>query len=312
MNDVKDKYIRNLKIVSCILIVLIFVLTLVVVDLLSNRFVKTNTNDAYVEVVETYDGFLLGKDVDSDSKYTIKTDDNYKIGDVLYVTYLKDIEKPKSIELVLNKKSEETTDVVSSESKEIKEKVTKNESVVPTTTNVVNTTNEVTTKKVIVNENIDNIVLSYVDSIKTKVDNYSNNENNKKTAKEYFCSIVDFIFYDGTIKGHTFNELSTSAKAKVIYYALILDNKIDNKYPGYKDTLGDKYNDIKAKLIGKYLSLVEYVKVNQPELYEDLKYDFLLLKSSCNFTWSIVSGAFKYVGGNVVNLAKEWYTNFRG
>ena len=311
MNDVKNKYIRNLKIVSCILIVLVFVLTLVVVDLISNRFVKNNTNNAYVEVVETYDGFLLGKDVDNNTKYTIKTSDTFNTGDVIYVTYYKDIEKPKSIELVLTKKTEEEskdTQVEISEVTTTKE-VVNNEVV---TTNVVTTKNNTATKKEIKNENIDSIVLNYIDSVKTKVENYSSNDNNKKTAKEYFCDIVDFIFYDGKIKEHTFNELSTSAKAKAIYYTLILDSKIDSKFPGYKDSLGDKYNDIKVKLVGKYLSLVEYVKNKEPELYNDLKSDFLLLKSSCNLTWNIVSSAFKYVGGNVVSLAKEWYENFRG
>ena len=311
MNDVKNKYIRNLKIVSCILIVLVFVLTLVVVDLISNRFVKSNTNNAYVEVVETYDGFLLGKDVDNNTKYTIKTSDTFNTGDVIYVTYYKDIEKPKSIELVLTKKTEEESKDTQVETTEVSttKKAVNNEVV---TTNVVTTKNNTTTKKEEKNENIDNIVLNYIDSVKTKVENYSSNENNKKTAKEYFCGIVDFIFYDGKIKGHTFNELSTSAKAKVIYYTLILDSKIDSKFPGYKDSLGDKYNDIKVKLVGKYLSLVEYVKNKEPELYNDLKSDFLLLKSSCNLTWNIVSSAFKYVGGNVVSLAKEWYENFRG
>ena len=311
MNDVKNKYIRNLKIVSCILIVLVFVLTLVVVDLISNRFVKSNTNNAYVEVVETYDGFLLGKDVDNNTKYTIKTSDTFNTGDVIYVTYYKDIEKPKSIELVLTKKTEEEskdTQVEISEVTTTKE-VVNNEVV---TTNVVTTKNNTATKKEIKNENIDSIVLNYIDSVKTKVENYSSNDNNKKTAKEYFCDIVDFIFYDGKIKEHTFNELSTSAKAKAIYYTLILDSKIDSKFPGYKDSLGDKYNDIKVKLVGKYLSLVEYVKTKEPELYNDLKSDFLLLKSSCNLTWNIVSSAFKYVGGSVVSLAKEWYENFRG
>ena len=311
MNDVKNKYIRNLKIVSCILIVLVFVLTLVVVDLISNRFVKNNTNNAYVEVVETYDGFLLGKDVDNNTKYTIKTSDTFNTGDVIYVTYYKDIEKPKSIELVLTKKTEEEskdTQVEISEVTTTKE-VVNNEVV---TTNVVTTKNNTATKKEIKNENIDSIVLNYIDSVKTKVENYSSNDNNKKTAKEYFCDIVDFIFYDGKIKEHTFNELSTSAKAKAIYYTLILDSKIDSKFPGYKDSLGDKYNDIKVKLVGKYLSLVEYVKNKEPELYNDLKSDFLLLKSSCNLTWNIVSSAFKYVGGSVVSLAKEWYENFRG
>ena len=314
MNSVKEKYIRELKIVSGILIVLIFVLTLVLVDFISKKYVSDNYKKAYVEVVSTYDDFLLAKDVDGNSKYTIKTKDKYKIGDIVYVTYYKDIENPKTIELVMSKETkEETTEVV-----ETPEETT---TVVAVVTTTKTTKKQVESKKqaeskkeaqLATNENVDSIILNYVESIKTKIDNYSTTESNKKTAKEYFCTIVDFIFYGGEIKGHTFNELSSSAKAKVIYYTLIIDSKIDNKFPGYKDTLNEKYNDIKAKLIAKYISIVEYVKTNEPELYEGLKSDFVLLKKSVGLTWNLVSSALKYVGGNIVSLAKEWYENFRG
>lgn len=311
MKNAKDKYIRDLKIISGILIVLIFVLTLVLVDFISKKYVNDNYKTAYVEVVEKYDDFLLAKDVDNNTKYTIKTKDDYKIGDIVYITYYKDIEEPKTIEFVMSKeRKEETTSVV--------EEVTTTEAIRPieedkkeevTTTKIVE---EKAIAKKTTNENVDSIVINYVESIKTKLDNYSNNESNKKTAKEYFCNIVDFIFYGGEIKGHTFNELTTSGKAKVIYYALIIDSKIDNKWPGYKDTLSEKYNDIKAKLIGKYISICEYVKTNEPELYENLCNDLKLLKKSVDLTWDLVSRALKYVGGNIISLAKEWYENFRG
>ncbi|MCR5483223.1 MAG: hypothetical protein K6E99_02310 [Bacilli bacterium] len=313
MKSVKEKYIRDLKIVSGILIVLIFVLTLVLVDFISKKYVSDNYKRAYVEVVSTYDDFLLAKDVDGDSKYTIKTKDKYKVGDIVYVTYYKDIENPKAIELVMSKETKEDTTEVSIPVEETTTKVVEEVTTKATTKKQVETKNEdKNTTKNATNENVDSIVLNYVESVKTKLDNYSANESNKQTAKEYFCNIVDFIFYGGEIKGHTFDELSSSAKAKVVYYALIIDSKIDNKFPGYKDTLSDKYSDIKAKLIGKYIQVVEYVKTNEPELYEGLKRDFLLLKKSVGLTWNVVSSALKYVGGNIVSLAKEWYENFRG
>ncbi len=312
MKNVKEKYIRDLKIVSGILIVLIFVLTLVLVDFISKKYVSDNYKKAYVEVVSTYDDFLFAKDVDGESKYTIKTKDKYKVGDIIYVTYYKDIESPKAIELVMTKETKEETTSVNTQVEEITTKVVEEITTKVTTKQVENKKETNKETKNTTNENVDSIVLNYVESVKTKLDNYSTNESNKQTAKEYFCNIVDFIFYGGEIKGYTFSELSSSAKAKVVYYALIIDSKIDNKFPGYKDTLSDKYNDIKAKLIGKYIQIVEYVKTNEPELYEGLKNDFLLLKKSVGLTWNLVSSALKYVGGNIVSLAKEWYENFRG
>ena len=58
-------------------------------------------------------------------------------------------------------------------------------------------------------------------TLKKKYDEVNNNSWNdvKDKAKEYFITIVDFIFYDGKIKGHTFNDLSSTAKLKIISIA---------------------------------------------------------------------------------------------
>lgn len=100
-----------------------------------------------------------------------------------------------------------------------------------------------------------------VNYFEKKYDEVNNNSWNdvKDKAKEYFITIVDFIFYDGKIKGHTFNDLSSTAKLKIISIALKIDNKIEEYIPGYKETIssnGSKiYNNVKEKLVTLYLDI---------------------------------------------------------
>ena len=81
----------------------------------------------------------------------------------------------------------------------------------------------------------------------------------KIKLKNILFTIVDFIFYDGKIKGHTFNDLSSTAKLKIISIALKIDNKIEEYIPGYKETIssnGSKiYNNVKEKLVTLYLDI---------------------------------------------------------
>ena len=100
-----------------------------------------------------------------------------------------------------------------------------------------------------------------VNYFEKKYDEVNNNswDNVKDKAKEYFITIVDFIFYDGKIKGHTFNDLCSTAKLKIISIALKIDNKIEEYIPGYKETIssnGSKiYNNVKEKLVTLYLDI---------------------------------------------------------
>ena len=60
------------------------------------------------------------------------------------------------------------------------------------------------------------------------------------SAKGVFISVVDFLFYDGSISGVTFDELTDSGKRKVLEIASNIDSTIENKFPGYKDAISDK------------------------------------------------------------------------
>lgn len=157
----------------------------------------------------------------------------------------------------------------------------------------------------------DDAVLSYIKDKNNEFNNVSNNEDNKKKAKEYFTTLVDFIFYGGKIQGHTFNELSTSAKEKTIYLTLKIDGIIDKNIPGYKNTLSDSYKNAKNDLLANYTDYSTKVCSENKELCDDLKRDTEDLKKSLNITWSIIKDIYneiiKPAGKGSVEKLSNWY-----
>ena len=179
------------------------------------------------------------------------------------------------------------------------------------TTTVVKTTKRTTTKAV-TTEDKDQVILKYFEDQKIATDKGDTSVSFKEKAKNGFITIVDFIFYEGKIKGITFKELKSSTKAKIIYYALLIDNGIDSKFPGYKETLSDKYKSAKAKLIAEFLDLKYEMCSRSEDGCNQASEDFKLLKYSLNLTWDIVKSCFGYIKDLTVPKIKSWYESFRG
>ncbi len=127
-------------------------------------------------------------------------------------------------------------------------------------------------------------------------------------AKEGFINVVDFIFYDKEIKGHTFKELTNTAKLKIISIALKIDNKIDSYFPNYKDKIKGTYTNIKAKLVEKYLEYSQKLceKVGE-QTCNQAKADWEALKNSFGITGEYL----KNLGLTGKDKIKNWYENFR-
>lgn len=137
-------------------------------------------------------------------------------------------------------------------------------------------------------------------------------DNVKNNAKEYFITIVDFIFYDGEIKGHTFNDLSTSAKLKIISIALKIDSKIEDHIPGYKETISSNsskiYNNVKERLVTLYLDISVEICKNHENDCNTAKEIFKDIKDNCRIGWDFVK---KLVSSGTSEL-KEWYEVYSG
>ncbi len=154
-------------------------------------------------------------------------------------------------------------------------------------------------------------VLEYIEQENNTYSSLNNTEDNKAKAKDYFVTLIDFIFYDKPIKGRTFKELSKSAKRKVIYYTLKIDSIIDKNIPGYKDTLSDSYKVAKNQLIAKYTDLSIDVCANNKDLCDDLKKDTEDLKTSLNITLDIIKEIYNEIikpsGTAGIKKLTEWY-----
>ena len=60
-------------------------------------------------------------------------------------------------------------------------------------------------------------------------------------GKSYFIYCVDFLFYDGEIKGIKFDDLTDSAKEQLLLDITNIDSLICFKYPNYKDEIKEGY-----------------------------------------------------------------------
>lgn len=153
------------------------------------------------------------------------------------------------------------------------------------------------------NSSADPQVLSYFNDLKNDIDS----SNIKDNIKSSFITVVDFLFYNGKIKGYAFNELSNSAKLKVLAIALYFDKKIEEYYPGYKESISSStskvYTSIKAKIVTTYLNLTTTICTNNSELCSDAKEGFSDIKENFGLTWSLI----KDIAGDGLDNLKNWY-----
>lgn len=139
-----------------------------------------------------------------------------------------------------------------------------------------------------------------------------NNSNDQNALKEGFVKIVDFIFYGTEINGYTFKSLTNEAKLKIMSLALSLDKKVEEIFPGYKETISNGaktvYNNVKGFVVELYLDTVTMVCEKSPNSCELAKEGFANLKMSFGITWDLIK-SFTNIG---VEKLKEWYEIFRG
>ena len=326
MDDKMKAY--GLGVISAILLILSFI---GVISLI-NGFNKDDETQSYSELYATVysvgNGEIVVDPIDEeiDGNITIKTDEKFKKGDFVLID-------GEEIKVIAKADEFETTQVAQS----LTTSKTTTERVIPTTSSTVTTkgkttttkngvtTTKKTTKKTTVSttkktttakKDKDTAVLDYVESVNNDANKVSGSDATfGQKVKTNFIKIVDFIFYDTEINGVKWSELTASAKAKVVYYTLKIDNKIDEKFPNYKENISNKYNDLKAKLIAKYLDITNTICSNsEHDEYHCgiVKQDFQLLKDSVGITWDVVVNAFKYGYDKSTAYLKTWYETFSG
>ena len=164
--------------------------------------------------------------------------------------------------------------------------------------------------------NKDNTIINEMDNTLNSIDAESSSSNFSDKAKATFITIVDFLFYDGTIKGVTFNELTDDGKQKVLEIANKIDVKLEEVSPGYKDrissTTSNAYNKASEIIKSGASSLNNFAK----EKLGDENYNSIidakdeLVKYSKN-ALNLVGSAGSKLFSSTKDKLNDWYQNFK-
>lgn len=162
----------------------------------------------------------------------------------------------------------------------------------------------------------DNIVIDELNNTLKNIEKSTRDENFKDKASSTFISIVDFLFYDGTIKGVTFDELTEKGKEKVLEIASKIDVKLEEKCPGYKETISNSTSKAYQKASEIIKNGAKNINDFAKNALGDENYQAIIdakdelakySKEALNF----VTGAGSKVFNNTKEKLKEWYQNFK-
>ena len=151
-------------------------------------------------------------------------------------------------------------------------------------------------------------VVASLEELKSEVDNSSHITS---SIKHGFIELVDFLLYDGTIRGKTFSSLSNSAKIKVLKIAFLIDTKIEEKFPDYKESIKSAssfaYDKFREKVIVSYFDLAAKVCQENEESCTTDKEGISELKKSGSLTWKFI----KNLTSSSIGKLKSWYEVWR-
>lgn len=276
-NNVDSKKIFLIILVPIILLILLGLLFYI-------NITKTITIKATVKYVNNNRNYIIVKDKESKDEYILKTNNDYNKGDILMLDLYKINNNIDPKEATIKKVSviSRKVDIPTTDKEEIKEIDTS------------------------INEK-DEDVLSYFYQTNDALDDYNNDKSLGDKIKTNFITIIDFIFYDKEINGKKFNDLSTSAKLKVLKLALSIDSKINKVLPDYKETLEDKYKNVKSDTVGKYLDITSDVCSKHEDSCEEAKKSLKELKNSFSISWNYI----RNISGIGLDKLKTWYEVWR-
>lgn len=181
------------------------------------------------------------------------------------------------------------------------------------------------TEKVTKDESVsDAEVVEYITEVTNEVESLekeeSLSEKTKCSLKKTFITLTDFIFYDGTIKGKTFKELSTEAQEKILELYEKLDEKIESVFPNYKEDIKDTSTKTYSKVKEMAKSLKETIKnayierVGEDTYQKEMEIIEKAKDKVVEKTTPIISNAkdkAKETYEKTKDRLDEWYKNFK-
>lgn len=217
--------------------------------------------------------------------------------------------------LLINNKNENniSEDVVENDfSNKSDDDILKNDIIISEDKNIYDEEKEKVDIEPVTDSKDNSLDLDIVNYFQNMSDEVEGSNSFKENFKEYFITIIDFIFYNKEVNGYTFDGLSGTAKAKIISIALKIDNKIEQYSPDYKENIsntGNKiYSDVKEKLITSYFDISTDVCKNNEEDCNKVKEIFGEVKDVCKIGWDFIKDLIK--GG--FSKVKDWYEIYSG
>lgn len=165
------------------------------------------------------------------------------------------------------------------------------------------------------NFNSEDEVINYFDELKNKVSNYlskGNIEKCKDNVYNILLTSVGFITNQESIRGVYFSDLTDETKQVIISASDYIDEKIESKFPTYKEDIkqfsGKSYDVIKEK----YNKIKETVKGKLEEKLGPEKYDeyYSKYEKAKEKTKEIVTDGYNHGKTKVKekwNDLKKWY-----
>lgn len=288
----EKKYIQNKWIVFIIL-------SLVICGILYVFYPKDKTVQVEATVKEVLDGNIIATDLDG-IEYRLSTDEKYNIGDKISFV----MKNPKVTEDITEGELVQLKTVQKSIQFIIKDDVEQES----------NNSDVIINEEVIAkNDKVDQEedVVAYFMNLENEIKNTTNTQEITTSLKNGVVTIIDFLFYEKTIRGKKFSELSDAAKLQILKIAYSIDNKLEEKFPNYKENIEgisiEVYSKLKSKILTTYFEISENVCKNNQETCRLAKEGLGELKKNFSVTWDFI----KDISGTGVTKIKTWYEIWR-
>lgn len=123
----------------------------------------------------------------------------------------------------------------------------------------ITTTKSITTEETL---NEDELIKILEDQEQLIMDEAVNGDKDslKEKLDEYFTLTIGFLFCDQPIKGKTLNDLTTSAKVKIVSITSNINDVIEEYYPDYKITIKETFTDAKEWTLDKFKTGTSFIK----------------------------------------------------
>ena len=111
--------------------------------------------------------------------------------------------------------------------------------------------------------NADRKISEHFSDAKEKLKKYAESEDYatlKREAKKMFVEGIDFLFFDGEIDGFTREQMTEQGKKDIMNTIEGTGLFLDEYFPGFSDSFGQKYSSAKEFLGEKYVNALDKIK----------------------------------------------------